>query len=135
MVAVVTFAAGLLFIAAQIAPTYAFESWSGPLVYSSAPGNIDVYVSTPAGRETHLLTRFGPNRRTRIPIKLDVASIRVTSVDQDYFLGQERLDVQSRHIPLINQLWMFDGDSVCILDERQIPAGQQPTKCPQLRSG
>lgn len=104
-----------IFLALSIQDTHAFESLRGPTFSNSSNMEVDVSVESD-GKVQSVLNAFPAHQLIALPRELRAQSIIMVVGQRRYELTQAEYALQSSGLPETRQLWIFDGNMLCVLN-------------------
>jgi len=102
-----------------------FESLRGPIFSNSSDFKVDLAV-TVDGKAQQLLRTFPAHQLFAMPRELRVQSISVVVGTRHYEFSEQEYSKQSNGLPQKRQLWVFDGERVCVLKAEQLRTDGSP---------
>jgi hypothetical protein len=99
--------------------THSMESLKGPTFSNSSGTEVGLSVSS-EGKSQELLRAFPAHQLIAMPRELRVQSIYVVAGERRYELDEGEYVAQSSGLSQRRQLWIFDGQRLCVRDISQM---------------
>ncbi len=135
MVAMVTVIKGVAWAflcAIFLDPAFGVTSLLGPTFYNGGSSEVDVYISNNAAENIQLLKDFPAKKFFAGRDPLEVSTMKVVSRGITFQTDSEEIAKQRQGLEPKEQLWLFDGEHVCMVKKRTFDPGA-PIRCPSYR--
>lgn len=103
-----------------------FQSLRGPSFLNASGAEIEIYVSTVSKGEFHLLTNFAPGPPVIMRDGYELTALKVIASGHTFEFGGPELTAQRGSMKPHDQLWVFDGERICVVRHRE----PLPKRCP-----
>jgi hypothetical protein len=108
----------VLAVVVLIQPAFALTPLDGPSFYNGGESEIDLHVSTETAPDIHLLKSFPPKSLFTERRRIEVKEVRVVAQGKTFHLRQSDVAKLRQGLAAREQIWVFDGDRVCVIRKR-----------------
>jgi hypothetical protein len=97
---------------------HAFESFRGPQFANSSALTVDLSI-VENGKTRTLIESFPAQKTLAIQESVQARSFSVTAGGRTFNLSEREYELQARGIVLTRQVWAFDGEEVCVVEQKR----------------
>jgi hypothetical protein len=109
-------------------PAFGVTSLLGPTFFNGGSFEVDVYISNNAAENIQLLKDFPAKRFFAGRVPMEVNTMKVVSRGITFQTDSEEIAKQRQGLEPKEQLWLFDGERICVVKKRTFDAGV-PFRC------